>query len=69
MRRRVNTTLLVGPDSTEPGEHVLVHVGFALSRISEEAAAETLRMLEQLGPVYVDEMAQIEQWQVAEAQP
>jgi hydrogenase expression/formation protein HypC len=67
VRRRVNTSLLVGPDATEPGEHVLVHVGFALSRISAEEAAETLRMLEQMGPAFGDEMAQIRGWQTEDA--
>jgi hydrogenase expression/formation protein HypC len=67
VRRRVNTTLLVGDDATEPGEHVLVHVGFALSRVSEEEAAETLRILEQMGPAYTDEMEQIRRWQAMDA--
>jgi len=31
------------------GEYVLVHVGFAISRIDEEAARETLEALEQIG--------------------
>jgi len=31
------------------GDYVLVHVGFALSRVDEEAARETLAILEQLG--------------------
>ena len=66
VRRRVNTSLLVGDDATEPGEHVLVHVGFALSRISEEEAEETLRILEQMGPAYDDEVDQIRQWQAIE---
>ena len=66
VRRRVNTSLLVGDDTTEPGEHVLVHVGFALSRVSEEEAKETLRILEQMGPAYEDEMQQIRQWQAVE---
>lgn len=59
VQRRVNTTLLVGDDVTEVGEHVLVHVGFALSRISEEEAAETIRILETMGPLYTDELEQI----------
>ena len=42
VHRRINTSLLVGEDATEPGEYVLVHVGFALSRVSETEAAETL---------------------------
>ena len=66
VRRRVNTSLLTGPDATEPGEFVLVHVGFALSRVSEEEASETLRILEQMGPAYEDEMQQIREWQTME---
>jgi hydrogenase expression/formation protein HypC len=31
------------------GEYVIVHVGFAISRISEEEAQETFRLLAQLG--------------------
>ncbi len=31
------------------GDYVLVHVGFALSRIDEQAALETLRALEEIG--------------------
>ncbi|HEY7729103.1 MAG TPA: HypC/HybG/HupF family hydrogenase formation chaperone [Candidatus Eisenbacteria bacterium] len=31
------------------GDYVIVHVGFALSRIGEEEAREVFRMLEQLG--------------------
>jgi hydrogenase expression/formation protein HypC len=33
----------------EVGEYVLVHVGFAISRIDEEEAKATLAYLEQLG--------------------
>jgi len=59
VQRRVNTSLLVGEDSAEPGEYVLVHVGFAMSRISEAEAAETLRILEEMGTAYTDELQQI----------
>jgi hydrogenase expression/formation protein HypC len=59
VQRRINTSLLVGADTAEPGDYVLVHVGFALSRISEEEAAETMRLLEQMGPAYDDEVRQI----------
>jgi len=31
------------------GDYVLVHVGFAISRIDEQAARETLQALEQIG--------------------
>src|ERR1700687_1983954 len=63
VQRRINTSLLVGEDATEPGEYVLVHVGFALSRVSETEAAETLRILEAMGAVYTDEVEQIREWQ------
>jgi hydrogenase expression/formation protein HypC len=66
VQRRVNTSLLVGEDATEPGEYVLVHVGFALSRVSETEAAETLRILEEMGSAYTDEIQQIRQWQPAD---
>jgi hydrogenase expression/formation protein HypC len=32
-----------------PGDYVLVHVGFALSRINEEEAERTYKLLEELG--------------------
>jgi len=69
VQRRINTSLLVGEDATEPGEYVLVHVGFALSRISENEAAETLRILEEMGTAYTDEMHQIRQWQQIDDEP
>jgi hydrogenase expression/formation protein HypC len=36
------------PDAA-PGDYVLVHVGFALSRIDEAEAQRTYRLLEELG--------------------
>ncbi|MFN7949780.1 MAG: HypC/HybG/HupF family hydrogenase formation chaperone [Blastocatellia bacterium] len=46
VRRNVNTGLL---DDVRPGDYVLVHVGFAMSRVNEQEALETLRLLQQLG--------------------
>lgn len=48
VRRTINIDLLDG-DPVVPGEWVLIHVGFAMSRISEEHAAEQLRLLAMLG--------------------
>jgi hydrogenase expression/formation protein HypC len=59
VQRRVNTLLLVGPDRTEPGEYVLVHVGFALSKVSEEEAKDQLRILGEMGSAYTDELQAI----------
>jgi hydrogenase expression/formation protein HypC len=39
------------------GNYVLVHVGFAMTRIDEEEAKETLRVLEEIGQ-YQDEFEQ-----------
>ncbi len=36
------------PD-VEPGEYVIVHVGFALQRLDEESARASLELFEQLG--------------------
>ncbi|HVE66914.1 MAG TPA: HypC/HybG/HupF family hydrogenase formation chaperone [Thermoanaerobaculia bacterium] len=36
------------PDAV-PGEYVAVHVGFAISKIDPEQAAESLRVLEEIG--------------------
>ncbi|GIU93552.1 MAG: hypothetical protein KatS3mg012_0009 [Gaiellaceae bacterium] len=46
VRRAVNVALVDEPDAPiEPGDWVLVHVGFALARIDEEEARETLELL------------------------
>ena len=34
---------------TKIGDYVIVHVGFALSKVDEEEALETLKMLEEMG--------------------
>jgi hydrogenase expression/formation protein HypC len=52
VKRQVNVACIV--DETHPveacvGEWVLVHVGFAMSRIDEQQAAETLKILTELG--------------------
>ena len=37
------------------GDYVLVHVGFALSKIDEKEAVETLRMLTEMGELIEEE--------------
>ena len=54
VRRQVNLACIVTeehPVEACVGDWVLVHVGFAMSRIDEEQAAETLEILNQLGEV------------------
>lgn len=41
------------------GDWVLVHVGFALDRIDEAQARETLALLERMGEVYEQEVDQL----------
>jgi hydrogenase expression/formation protein HypC len=48
VRRQVNVDLLQD-DPPGPGDWVLIHVGFAMSRISEAGAQEQMRMLAMLG--------------------
>jgi hydrogenase expression/formation protein HypC len=48
VRRKVDLGLLQD-DMPKPGDWVLIHVGFAMSKISEEAALDTMRTLEMLG--------------------
>jgi hydrogenase expression/formation protein HypC len=38
------------------GDWVLVHVGFALERIDEQQARETIELLEQMGEAYEQEV-------------
>lgn len=53
-RREVNISCIVDdqhpPDSCV-GDWVLVHVGFAMSRIDEAQAAKTLQLLRELGAI------------------
>ncbi len=48
VRRRVDLGLLQD-DMPGPGDWVLIHVGFAMSRISESGAEEQMRTLRMLG--------------------
>jgi hydrogenase expression/formation protein HypC len=56
VRRAVNIGLLEG-ETLEPGDWVLIHVGFALSKIDEAEAAAALEFLAGIGQAYDDELA------------
>jgi hydrogenase expression/formation protein HypC len=56
VRRTVNVGLL---DDVEPGDWVLIHVGFALSKIDEEEALATRRLLELMGAEYEQELEEL----------
>jgi hydrogenase expression/formation protein HypC len=48
VRRHVDLGLLED-DKPKPGDWVLIHVGYAMSKISERDAAEQMKTLEMLG--------------------
>jgi hydrogenase expression/formation protein HypC len=58
VRRTVNVGLVL-PDGLKPGDWVLIHVGFALSKIDEEEARRTTQFLAELGGAYDEELQQL----------
>jgi len=54
--RRVINIGLLADDPPAPGEWVLIHVGFALSKIDEAEATASLQFLEGIGQAYADEL-------------
>ena len=67
VRRQINIACIV--DATHPveacvGDWVLIHVGFAMSRIDEAQAAETLKILTELG----EAQAQLDEIRLSTAQ-
>ena len=67
VRRKVNIACIVDeehPVSSCVGDWVLIHVGFAMSRLDEAEAAETLRILTELG----EAQAELEAMQLSGAE-
>ena len=56
VRRTVNVGLV---DDAQVGDWVLIHVGFALSRIDEAEAAATLALLREMGADYETELEEL----------
>ncbi len=59
VRRNINVGLVSDGEQVAVGDWVLIHVGFALSKIDEEEAQSTLRALEDVGQAYVDELEEL----------
>lgn len=57
--RKVNTALLTGADAAEPGDYVLIHVGFAMSKVSAEEAEQTMVLLREMGELFDEEYDQL----------
>lgn len=58
VRRTVHVGLLL-PDGLDVGDWVLIHVGFAISKIDEDEARRTIAFLEQLGDAYEQELDEL----------
>ena len=59
VRRNVNVALLTGDDAVDVGDWVLIHVGFAMSKVDEEEARATREFLESLGAPWEDELDEL----------
>ena len=60
VRRAINIGLLEGEDIA-PGDWILIHVGFALSKIDEAEAKSALDFLEGIGQAYADELEALQE--------
>jgi hydrogenase expression/formation protein HypC len=59
VKRTVNVGLLDGADAPGPGDWVLIHVGFAISKVDEDEALATLKLLEGMGADYAQELEEL----------
>ena len=60
VRRNINIGLVHHDgERVEVGDWVLIHVGFAMSKIDEAEAQYTLRVLEEIGEAYEQELEEL----------
>ena len=62
VRRNINCALL---DDVSVGDYVLIHVGFAMSKVDEDEAQKTLALMRELG-MYEPEIEQIKTSEASE---
>lgn len=55
---------LLAEEGVSPGDWVLIHVGFAMSKINEQEALETMQILQEMGETYDDELKMLRQSQI-----
>lgn len=48
VKRNINIGML-GKEEARVGDYVLIHVGFAMSKVDEKEAEDTLRILKEIG--------------------
>jgi hydrogenase expression/formation protein HypC len=66
VQRDVNVALLTwGGESLAAGDWVLIHVGFAMSRIDEDEAARTLALLREMGEAFETELHELGESRIA----
>jgi hydrogenase expression/formation protein HypC len=63
VKRAINIGLLA-EEGVKPGDWVLIHVGFALSKIDEGEARAAMDFLEGIGKAYDDEIAALRESQI-----
>jgi hydrogenase expression/formation protein HypC len=60
VQRNVNVGLLDrDAGGVQPGDWVLIHVGFALSKVDEDEARATLELLQGLGDAFEQELEEL----------
>lgn len=58
VKRKINIGLMAD-EQLRVGDYILIHVGFAMSKVNEQEAAEALAMLEMMGQAFDDELAAV----------
>ncbi len=60
VKRNVSVALLDDEEGgVGPGDWVLIHVGFAISKVDEDEAEATLKLLEEMGGEYQQELDEL----------
>jgi hydrogenase expression/formation protein HypC len=63
VKRGVSIALL-SSEGVAPGDWVLIHVGFAMSKINESEAEATFKALQGMDQVYTDELKMLQESQI-----
>jgi hydrogenase expression/formation protein HypC len=63
VKRGVSIALL-SSEGVAPGDWVLIHVGFAMSKINESEAEATFKALQGMDQVYMDELKMLQESQI-----
>ncbi len=63
VKRNVNVAV-VRHEGIAPGDWVLIHVGFAMSKIDEREAEQTIKLLHGMDDAYEDELRMLHESQI-----